>query len=1083
MPEQTFMTTLAAAGASARRRRFFGIRSRLFALVLATLLPFVILTIFNLVQEVRDHRVIAHDRALAWSHIINARVDDLFNNVDTLLLALPHLVSTDKADADKNDQFLRAMKKDLPSYIHNISVWTPEGKNIGGTAVGVDRAAADISDRKYFRLAIENRGLGVGEPVISRVDRVWTLSLARPLLNPDGQIEAVVAISIHLEKFQDLLDLGTLPPGSVITLFTDQGIVVVRTGNPSKWIGKNLSDLPWLKAAIDQREGAKEVVGADGVTRLSGYTTARKAPWLIYVGMPTEIALAEQRAELRLGIALGGLSLLFALILAWLISKRVTTPILRLAQDTAILAAGNLAHRSRVKATSEVGLLAENFNQMARALESRSLALRQSENRLRTIIESEPECVKVLAPDGKVVEMNAAGLQMIEADSLLDVQHRPLLEFVAPEHHEAFLALQNQVMQGERGTLEFEIIGRRGTRRWLDTHSVPLRNHGQEVVALLGISRDITERKRAEEALQARYQELQILSDISRNILNSLDLREILHTILDKVTSIGQFDLGLIRLHNKTLGIIEPVASRGFQDPENVENLRVPVSDRSTDSVVRSVMTERTTLALEILPDSYRLSTIRREGVQSIIFIPIRTEEEVLGILQLGSRTPRKFPPNETRLLESIGNHLGLAVQKASLYENTQRNLARIQALREIDLAITSTLELKDTLNILLDKIDVFLPYAVATVRFLNKDTGELEPAACRNIDEEEWKSATGGNQFVLGKFDGESFAPLAIRDAQTNPRSFSREFLRKHGLKSLLRVPLIAKNDFVGMLTFLTREEHEFTGEEVGFLTTLAGQAALAIHNSQLYEQTKRQAAELAQANQVKSEFLSVMSHELRTPLNLIMGYTGMMQDKTLGQINQEQESSLGKIMRCSHDLLEMIITIMEASRIEAGETKVNRAELDLGAFLDDLKLVYECPLDKEVDLRWDYPSSLPPIRTDSTMLKHILQNLINNAIKFTEQGHVTVSARYLSDSREVEYRVADTGPGIPKESLPNIFEMFRQLDSSMTRPFGGMGLGLFIVKKYTELLGGTVKVESEPGKGSTFTVILPLESPHRET
>ena len=170
------------------------------------------------------------------------------------------------------------------------------------------------------------------------------------------------------------------------------------------------------------------------------------------------------------------------------------------------------------------------------------------------------------------------------------------------------------------------------------------------------------------------------------------------------------------------------------------------------------------------------------------------------------------------------------------------------------------------------------------------------------------------------------------------------------------------------------------------------------------------------------------------------------------------------------------------------------------MSRLLDDLRLGYDFPLEKELTLRWDYASDLPVIRTDSGKLKQILQNLINNAIKFTEKGSVTVSARVLpappfhpfSDSKTerdgepwspvvghpsfLEFKVADTGIGISKDSLPIIFEMFRQADSSETRLYGGVGLGLYIVKKFTVLLGGTVRVESKKGEGSSFRVTLPL-------
>jgi signal transduction histidine kinase len=316
----------------------------------------------------------------------------------------------------------------------------------------------------------------------------------------------------------------------------------------------------------------------------------------------------------------------------------------------------------------------------------------------------------------------------------------------------------------------------------------------------------------------------------------------------------------------------------------------------------------------------------------------------------------------------------------------------------------------------------------------------------------------------------------MMIVNAPQDPRTRYPQFFRRKGLVSYLVVPLIAKGEGLGTISIFTKEERQFSNEEVEFLSTLAGQAAIAIQNSQLYEQTRKQAVELERANQVKSEFLSVMSHELRTPLNAIVGYTGMVQDGIFGETNAEQRKALEKVVNRSKDLLSMISDILEVSRMEAEAVRMESRDVALGSFLDELRLAYDIPLDQGLVMVWDYPSDLPIMRTDSGKLRHILQNLINNAIKFTVRGNVTVSARYLPIIKSVEFSVADTGIGISKEAMPYIFEAFRQGDSSETRSFSGVGVGLHIVKKFAELLQGKVEVESEPGKGSIFKLTFPF-------
>ena len=426
------------------------------------------------------------------------------------------------------------------------------------------------------------------------------------------------------------------------------------------------------------------------------------------------------------------------------------------------------------------------------------------------------------------------------------------------------------------------------------------------------------------------------------------------------------------------------------------------------------------------------------------------------------------------QMAESLEKHIA---ERKQAEEHTQRHMRELTALHEIDRTITSTLELRAILDMLLEKIDLVLPYAATTIRLFNKDSGLLESVACRNLDEREWKAERwkGGRGIPNVVFDTK--APMMALNVQTDPRMRDAEFFIRHGLVSYLGIPLIAQGQALGVISFYTKKEHEFSHEETEFLTTLAEQAAIAIHNSQVHEEMTKLVGDLAKSNRVKDEFLSVMSHELRTPLNVVVGYSGMLKDGLLGELNPRQQEALGKVINRANDQLTLVNNILFATVLEAEKLKIDIHEVNLGDFLDQLRSIYEAPINKEITLSWDYPVELTFVRTDSGKLKQILRNLIDNAIKFTEKGSVTVSAGYISDARAVQFKVADTGIGISKEHLPLIFEKFRQADSSETRPFGGVGIGLYIVKKLTESLGGTVDVESELGKGSTFTVTLPLE------
>ena len=283
------------------------------------------------------------------------------------------------------------------------------------------------------------------------------------------------------------------------------------------------------------------------------------------------------------------------------------------------------------------------------------------------------------------------------------------------------------------------------------------------------------------------------------------------------------------------------------------------------------------------------------------------------------------------------------------------------------------------------------------------------------------------------------------------------------------------------------TGDEIEWLGEE---FNKMAGE--LKVSYATLEQKVKDKTGELEKsnseleqayssllvANKAKDEFLSVMSHELRTPLNVIMGYSGMIKEGILGTINPEQSQALGKVIGRSSDLLIMITEILQATSIEAGKVQLEKQDIQLKDFLENLKSNYEIPLSNGIAINWDYPLDTVTLHTDSAKLKHILQNLINNAIKFTSQGSVSITVKYISQARAAQFQVADTGIGIPQEMLPSIFEMFHQVDSSETRTYGGVGIGLYIVKKYTDLLGGEIQTKSALGKGTTFTLMIPADS-----
>jgi signal transduction histidine kinase len=246
--------------------------------------------------------------------------------------------------------------------------------------------------------------------------------------------------------------------------------------------------------------------------------------------------------------------------------------------------------------------------------------------------------------------------------------------------------------------------------------------------------------------------------------------------------------------------------------------------------------------------------------------------------------------------------------------------------------------------------------------------------------------------------------------------------------------------------------------------------------------EEALHRAKEAAEtADRTKSEFLATMSHELRTPLNVILGYTDMLMDGALGDLPAQQMDILRRIERNSRVLFELISMVLDLNRLEAGRLPIDVKLIEVREFLAEIKGEMQGLCDQSgLACGWRVAPGLPPLCTDPGKLKVVLKNLVSNAVKFTKKGSITVAAE--EQQGEVEFRVIDTGIGIPAEAWSYIFEPFRQVDGSTARPYGGSGLGLHIVRRLLDVLGGRITVDSVVGQGSTFCVWIPVAHSPRE-
>jgi len=578
------------------------------------------------------------------------------------------------------------------------------------------------------------------------------------------------------------------------------------------------------------------------------------------------------------------------------------------------------------------------------------------------------------------------------------------------------------------------------------------------------------------EALEQQTSVAEILRVISSS---PTDVQPVLEAIAERAARLcDAASASMYLIHDD---VLRHLASKGPSAEPVAHVEALPINRESLTG--RAVLERRAIQLPDLLAeaDEYPVShdIAKRMGHRAVLVVPLMREGHPFGAILLRRQEVKPFGEREVALLRTFGDQAAIALENVRLFNETKEALDQQRASGEVLAAISNSIA--DTAPVfekILSSCERLFEGKLVRITLVGDD-GLIHLAAYHGPGREELE---GLFPFPVDANCGTGMAILRrdivhipdVGDGHDVPDQ-TRRATRALGIKSVVYAPMMWEGNGIGAISIGRDHVGRFSDKDLALLKTFTDQAVIAIQNARLFREIEDKSRQLEVANKHKSDFLANMSHELRTPLNAIIGFSEVLLERFFGDVNEKQDDYLKDIHSSGKHLLSLINDILDLSKVEAGRMELEPTSFDLPAAVDNaMTLIRERAQRHNVALSADVDTTIGEIVADERKFKQILLNLLSNAVKFTpDGGRIDVTAR-RADGRTV-IAVRDTGVGIAAHDQAAVFEEFRQVGSDYTRKQEGTGLGLALTRRFVELHGGRIWLESAPGKGSTFTFTIP--------